>query len=199
MLLNKVKPMTLTPGLRKKIISAYIILNFATVVWVNSAQWRYWARSELSGKIPPYIERILDTAGVIFQRYSALTGLYGVWEMFNYADRSQFMIFVKAEYANSATWVLPIAWQSERTFWQEKLFDVKSGKFFVNMAALQNVRRVFAFYLCRTFSSHNGSPIRKIIFEQNVQRVRNPKEAMEKGYHLDPEVSTSVKDIFQCQ
>jgi hypothetical protein len=185
--------------IRKWLVSAFVTLNVATVLYMNSPVWPWQAVRQALGASPGVAASPPTLAGRLDELYAHLTGLNSRWQMFGALPRINWQFVIKAQYADGTTVVLPLPGQSERTFWQRTLFDFKEMKFYTNLYNDRPGRRAYASYLCRRYPSREGVPVKAIIWELHGQPVRPPWRAAATGSHLEPTSVITVLDVFPCR
>ena len=190
-------------GLRSTVqhglISMFILLNVATVFFMNRPLWLSQRASHLlSTSLSPMGAYRVRFCGWLMMWYAHVTGLDNRWQMFSHNSRFNWWYVINARYADSTTVVLPLPRQSPRTFWQRTLFDHKEAKFHLNIYGDPSARERYARYLCRQYPVHEGSPITGIIWELHHQMILNPKEAAVRGTHLEPNSYGRVLNTFPC-
>ncbi len=190
----------------KGLISAFIILNLATVGYVNRPAWLSEAWDNTVNALPAPIPWLKKKGELIPRMYGHVTGLDRYWDMFSNLPRFNWWYVIKAEYADGTTVLLPLPRQSERTFLQRHFFDFKEAKFELNIypragppqsEEVLRYRKAYAYYLARQYPTHNGAPIRAILWEVRTQRLLPAIQAELAGTHLDPEVALLVLDDFR--
>lgn len=185
---------------RKSLISAFVLLNLATVLFMNRPAWLVSAGDRvLREDCPPAAADLLRTAAVADGAYARLMGLDNVWRLYSPVPRWASRHVLKAEYADSATVLLPLPQQSERTIWQRYFLDSKEQQFIRSTAASPQARQAYAISLGREYPEHNGSPIRSIVWEQHTQRILAPHEAARRGLGLEPEARITILDVTPCR
>jgi hypothetical protein len=185
--------------LKKWLISAFVTLNIATVLYMNRPAGPQPPAPGAPGTSPPAPVSLPGVVGLADKLYAHLTGLDNRWQMFGALPRINWWFLIKAEYADGTTVVLPLPLQSERTFWQRALFDFKEMKFHNNIYNEAPGRRAYASYLSRQYPSHEGAPIKAIIWELHGQKIRPPWVAAAQGSHLEPRTVSRVLDVFPCR
>jgi hypothetical protein len=186
-------------GLKKLLVCAFVVLNLITVVSMNWPTWMVPSGQPLPAAPHARPSSLLQVAANLDALYAHLTGLDHDWRMFGVLPRANWRFVIKAQYADSAVVVLPLPLQSERTFWEWALFDFKEEKLHSQLLRHRWAREAYAGYLCRQYPSHNGSPVKAIIWELHTQRVLGPSEVGSRGTHLDPNVKRQILDVFPCR
>lgn len=178
-------------GLRKTLISAFIILNLSTVIYMNRP---ILVDTKIKESFSAMASWRIEYAGWMIARYAHLVGLDNRWQMFGQQSRFQWWYVIKAKYKNNEERVLPLAMQSERTFWENFLFDFKEAKIYLNLYTRPDFREVYAHYLGRQFPELEGSPVTSVIYELHWRNILSPLEAKRRGFHLEKE---SHKQLLQ--
>src|SRR5438046_2947378 len=112
----------------KRLISAFIVLNLVTVIYINLPEAVSKAGQEVLGALPAPLANVCRWLGQKDAEYAGVTGQDNVWRLFQVMDHANVSFVAKAEYADGAGVTLPLPLQSERTFWQRHLFDFKENK-----------------------------------------------------------------------
>ena len=184
----------------KRLISAFIVLNIVTVLFMNRPKAMVQAGEEALEACPsPGAAKVLRGLGTMEQVYAHMTGLDNMWKMFGHLPRFDWWYVIKARYADDATVVLPLPRQSQRTIWQHTFADFKEAKFYQNLYSDRSARRAYADYLCRLYPRHGGAPVEAIVWELHSQRIFGPSEATVRGSHLDSRTRVEVLDVFPCR
>jgi hypothetical protein len=182
---------------RRLVISAFIILNLSTVLFMNRPEWLRDASGRLLDSLPHPVSATLRAVGDADHVYASLAGLDNQWVMFSYLPRYNDWRVIRAEYADSSTVVLPLPRQSERTFWEHNLFDFKDAKYHHNLrpfgteeeqARRKAHRKAYAAYLARHYPEHNGAPVRAIVWDYYRQDIEELANARLLGSHRVAEV-----------
>jgi hypothetical protein len=118
--------------------------------------------------------------------------------MFGRQSRFGWRYLISAEYGDSQEVLLPLPRQSPRSDWQNFLFDFRDAKFMLNVYQSRNARKGWAYALCRDYPVNEGSPIRAIRFDLEIQEILLPAQALASGSHLSPEVKRELLDLFPC-
>ena len=190
--------------MKKVIISCFVILNILTIVYFN--------RPSFIDKVSNnFVDKYFSQTAAYNARYALwfisskltlygyLAGINNHWIMFGSQSRFNWWYKIKAKYTNGEIVLLPLARQSERTFWQKNFFDFKEAKILHNLYSNSLWREKYANYLCRQYSSNNGSSVKSIEWEVYWQKLYDPKEARRLGTHLSPEISSSLLNSFNCK
>lgn len=168
---------------KKWLISAFIVLNLLTPVYMA-----------LPAGLPGAPAGVCGLIGLVDQIYANAVGLNNAWVLFAEIAHADFRLVIKAEYADGATVVLPLPRQSERTFWQRHLFDFKEMKIDAAQQLDPGARRAYAAYLCRRFPTHDGAPVKAIVWEAEERPLLSVYEAGRHGTHLTPQTRKGVLD-----
>ena len=120
--------------------------------------------------------------------------------MFGRQSRFNWWYDIRAIYSDGEKDVavlLPLPNQSERTFLQQTLFDLKERKFQLNIYLNEVARESYSRYLIRQYPVHDGFRIKAIRWHLCTQRILPPQEAMEKQILHDPVVSVRLLNEFK--
>ena len=183
----------------KSVISLFAVLNLGTVLFMNRPLWLITRTNAFSAsKLNPQQRYHLDYLSWLIQRYAHLSGLDNRWQMFGRQSRFNWWFEIQALYANGKTIDLPLPLQSPRTFWQSTFFDIKEAKYQLNLYPSDDLRKRYAYYLCREYPILDGAPIQQIIFNLHHQMLLTPSEALIKRKHLEDQSYSRVLNLFQC-
>ncbi len=184
---------------KKLLVSAFIVLNLGTVLWMNRPKGlvRAWDRA-LAACPSPAAAGVLRHADYLDQNYAHITGLDPTWQMFGALSRFDWWFVIKARYADGEEVLLPLPLQSDRTPWERTMADFKEVKYHLNMYTDRPSREAYALYLARQFPEHHGARIRAIVWEVHYQNIRPPAETLRLGSHLEPATHFRVLDTFPC-
>jgi hypothetical protein len=185
--------------MKKVLISAFVVLNLGTVLWMNRPRGlvNTWDRALAAGPAPA--AAVLRQADNLDQNYAHVVGLDPQWKMFGHLSRFDWWFVIKARYADGQTVLLPLPLQSDRTAWQRIMTDFKEAKFHLNLYADRPTRKAYSIYLARAFPTHDGSPVKEIVWELHSQTIRPPNEARRLGSHLEPASHYDILDTFPCR
>ena len=109
-------------SLRKAFLSAFIILNIFTVLFMNRPEW-------------------------LIMHYAHLVGLDNRWIMFSRLPRFNWWYVFKAKYSDGTEVVLPLPRQSNRAL-LERYFDFREAKFHLNIYNNPSAREAYANQYC---------------------------------------------------
>ena len=167
-------------------ISIFAVLNIFTVLYMNTPPpWEEKVKAAIEENFDAYTAHRLRYSGWLVWRYAHFVGLDNRWEMFGRQSRFLWSYVIKARYANGKEVVLPLAAQSERSFFEHYLFDFKDAKIHLNIYPSKDFRAVYGQYLARQFPTHEGSPVEAIVYDLKWQNLYGMKEARIQGTHLD--------------
>jgi hypothetical protein len=183
---------------QKRLLSAFVVLNLATVAYLNMPEALAKVGREVLEELPAPLAYPFRLAGNLDVAYAYVTGQDNVWRLFEVMDHANVSFVAKARYADGALVTLPLPLQSERTFWQRHLFDFKEPKLVLYVAQMPKPRAAYSDYLCRQFPAHDGAPVTEIVWEGREQVIRPPSEAERLGTHLDSRVRTEVVARVPC-
>lgn len=179
--------------------SVFIMLNLGTVLYMNTPfSLESLGNRILDTRLPYSISRVLRLGSWSLQRYAHLVALDSRWQMFGRQSHFSWRYLISAKYQNSDLVLLPLPRQSQRTGWQDFLFDFREAKFMLNLFQSREARRGWAYALCREYPLHEGSAIHSILFELETQTILPPSEALAGNTHLSPQVNRGVLDAFPC-
>lgn len=181
---------------KKLLISAFVVLNVFTVLYMNRPKWLVRTQADAVAACPPPVAAVLRQGDYLDRDYAHASGLDPTWQMFGALSRFDWWYVIKAEYADGQTVLLPLPLQSERTFWEARFADFKEAKFHLNMYNDRPTRQAYALYLARVYHDHDGAPIRAIVWELHYQGFLPQEEARRLGTHLEPESHSLVLDTF---
>lgn len=184
---------------KRRILSCFIALNLFTVLWMNRPVPLIEGGDALLGRyLSPLSAHYVRLVGWYIHRYAHLTGLDNRWQMFGEQSRFNWWYVIKARYEDLEPRVLPLPFQSERSFVQHLFFDFKETKFHLNLYPRPEARKAYARYLCRQYPVYAGRSITSVIFELHWQMLRPREEASRVGWHLYPETHNRVVNRFKC-
>ncbi|MEW5979033.1 MAG: hypothetical protein AB1898_24830 [Acidobacteriota bacterium] len=118
--------------------------------------------------------------------------------MFTQQHRFNWWYYIKAEYDDGSTVILPLSIQSSRSLSERLLFDIKEAKLYQNLRISTKARRAYGYYLCRKFAASEGPRLKAVRFEANFQEILPPDRARKSGSHLDPRITTELQDRIEC-
>lgn len=179
------------------VISAFIVLNLGTVLFMNRPAPVMQATDDFLSKLSPLTAYRFSYTGWLTAEYAHKSGLDNRWQMFGRQSRFNWYFLIKAK-TDAGTIVLPLPLQSPRTFWQRTFFDYKEAKFHLNLYANRFLREAYASYLCRKYSGPGQPPIQSIIYELHYQNLLSPADAAKYGRHTELESYTQTWDEFPC-
>ena len=191
--------MTSLPVSKKILISIFAVLNVSTILYTNQPLWLirdtdFWITQHFS-PWEAYRYRLNES---YVKQYAHSAGLDNQWQMFGHQSRFNWWFVIKAVYADSKIVILPLPLQSQRTFSQRTFFDFKEAKYHLNLYGSPALREAYAHYLCRTYPTHDGSPIQSVIFELQYQNLLTPEEARRRHTHLEPQSYALTPEVFKC-
>jgi hypothetical protein len=181
---------------KKLLLSAFIVLNLGTVLFMNRPRWLSESTDRLIRDLPSPAASFLIIASVLNQMYAHLTGLDSVWSMYTDVPRGDTWHRITAEYADGTTVLVPEPLQSERTLWQRHIVDFKEVILQSSQYRSPAAREEYADYLRRQYPTHNGSPVRAIIWKIHWQNYLPPDDPRACGSHLVPEVHTHTLGVY---
>ena len=190
--------MTAKSRIKTWIISGFILFNLFTVLLVNLSPL-------LSDTMTHSLETLTSSHFIYklrlvsfrMRQYANWVGLDSRWEMFSHVKGYDWRYRITARDAHN-TYVLPLAGQSERSFLEATFFDFKEGKFRLNTAGDAIGRHAYINYLCHKFATFQGNPIHSIKIEIQYQKILEPRQALQYGYHFAPEVISYPLEAMTC-
>jgi hypothetical protein len=185
--------------LAKAAASLFIVLNIVTVLFVHRPTGLGSELMAAVRKRSPIAAHRIELAAWHILRYAHLSGLDNRWVMFSRQTRYRWWYAITGLYADNyrtETVVLPLPLQSDRSFLQRYFFDAKEGKFHLNIYNDLVAKEAYSRYLSRRFPTHDGIPIRSIVFELKRQAILSPTEASVRQQYLDPIVETQIMHVF---
>lgn len=185
--------------LRKWLLSAFIILNLATLTYVNLPPGVRNAGERVVRKMPTGTYSAVRLLGGLGRMYAAHTGQNNDGHLFVTIPRTTIRTVVKAEYADGTVVTLPLPLQSERTFWQRHYFDLKETRLLQTQERDAAVRHALADYLCRHYPEHGGAPVRAVIWHARAHDLLPPREAELAGTHLGEPARAGVIERVPCR
>lgn len=183
-------------SVRKTLISAFVILNVSTVLYMNRP---VVVDAKIKENFPARLNWGIEYGGWLIARYAHVVGLDNRWQMFGQQSRFQWWYVIKANYENDKERVLPLAMQSERTFWEDFLFDFKEAKLYLNLYTRPDFRETYARYLSRQFATFEGAPVTSIVYELHWRNILNPQEAARRGFHLEERSYKQLLQEVECR
>jgi hypothetical protein len=176
-------PRTDLPSRKSRVlISGFVLLNLATVLWTNTPpSVLQVCREAVDAHFSPqnaYRIRYVDWR---WQQYAHVVGLNNRWQMFGRQSRFNWWYSIRAIYSDGETEksvLLPLPNQSPRTFLDRYVFDLKECKFELNIYLNEVARESYSRYLMRQYSEHEGMPIRSIRWFLGTQMILEPKDAV---------------------
>jgi hypothetical protein len=176
------------PSLRVRcILSAFILINLGTVLFMNRPPWMVAGWEELRARwLPGRLGQMVRMGELQVRRYAHMTGLDRYWDMFSRLAPMDWRFVLKGEYEDGSVVLLPIERQSERTFLQRHFFDFKEMKYHQNLypTASAQHREAYLRYLARRFPEHDGSRLWRVRMELHTRPLLDPYEAARAGHHL---------------
>ena len=167
------------------IISCFVVLNLATVGWINLPE-------SVGKSVSQWIDRSLSPPEAYrfkcftwrWQQYAHHAGLDNRWQMFGRQSRFNWWYDIRAVYSDeerAISVLLPLPNQSARGLAQRFLFDLKERKFELNLYRNSIAREAYSRYLARQFPTHDGMPIQRIRWQLGSQSILPPAEAVAKN------------------
>lgn len=176
--------------LREWVLSAFIVINLGTVMFMNRPRIIRDA-FEGMGKRTSY-------PAYLIKSYAHAVGLDNEWQMFGRQSRFDWWYTINGLYSDGQRAKLPLPNQSQRSFIQNYFFDYKEGKYMLNLYGLEELRLRYAHYLCRQYPMKDGAALEGIEFELTTQQFYTMKEAGEHNTHLNGPRNTQTLNRFPC-
>ena len=133
-------------------------------------------------------------------RYAAhIAGLDNKWQMYGGQSRFNWRFVIVGTYRQGGELrdvILPLPRQSERTFWQRKLFDIKEAKFHLNIYNDQLARETYARYLARQYPMNANAFLDRVRFELHIQYILPPMVAVREQKLLEDQTISQVISDF---
>ncbi len=177
---------------KRRLLSCFILLNIGTVLFMNRPAAVVEAEEGFFHTLDPGIAYELRYSRWALQYYAFIVGLNNQWQMFGDLSRYYWWYTIKAKYGDGEPRVLPLALQSDRSFWERALFDFKETKFHHTLYTRPAAREAYAHYLARQYPEYEGVPISSIIIDLSWQQILPREEAARRGTHLDSTITTQV-------
>ena len=135
-------------SLRKAFLSAFIILNIFTVLFMNRPEWLKNAEALfLERNFSPTGKYRVQYSEWLIMHYAHLVGLDNRWIMFSRLPRFNWWYVFKAKYSDGTEVVLPLPRQSNRAL-LERYFDFREAKFHLNIYNNPSAREAYANQYC---------------------------------------------------
>ena len=119
--------------------------------------------------------------------------------MFSTLSRTEWKIWITAEYEDGGQGVLPLPLHGERTFVQRYFVDNKEGKFHNNIYGDELGRRSYAYYLCGAYPEHDGAEMSSVVFNIRFREFHDRREARELGRHTEEPFYDYFLNRFSCR
>jgi len=186
------------PESKNVLISLFIVLNLSTVLFMNRPVWMIQTINQRINYLTPQDAYRINYGSWLIQQYAYRAGLDNAWQMFGRQSRFNWWFDIRGVYANGQSVSLPLPLQSPRTFWQATFFDIKEGKYQLNLYPSEDLRQRYAHYLCRQYPRHDGYPILSITFDLHHQMLLDPAEAVLRKTHLADRSYSRPLNAFTC-
>jgi hypothetical protein len=125
--------------------------------------------------------------------YGHYVGLDNRWEMFSYIYRDDWMLVFKGKPRGpGAEYILPLALQSKRAWYNEWFFDFREAKYRLNIFGSKPAREKYAHYQCRQFD------LEYVGIDYVSRKIFPREEARKSGQILSPHTSTHRIDTVRC-
>ncbi|MBL8810394.1 MAG: hypothetical protein JNM43_09490 [Planctomycetaceae bacterium] len=189
------------PSLKTRIaLSAATVAILSMILWCNLPD-------EVPAELLAAADRSLSPEaayriryGEWLYRYAAhLGGFDNKWQMYGGQSRFNWRYTITAHYSDgdrTASRVLPLPRQSERSWFQATFVDYKEAKFLLNIYNDRLARETYARYLARQFAQHEGLPVSQISYTLSIQYILPPIVAVQQQRLLEPDVLSDVIDVF---
>ncbi len=185
---------------KRMLVSCFFVLNLLTVAWINlpeplvelTSKWvdQHWTPTQAYQ---------LRYSAWRWQQYAHYAGLDNRWQMFGRQSRFNWWYDIRAVYSDGmreSSVLLPLPNQSARNLSERMLFDLKERKFELNIYRSPIARESYSRYLARQFPTHDGLPIRRILWHLGSQGILSPDEAVAKQQLHDPHVQVMLLNDF---
>jgi len=185
--------------MRNLLISAFCILNIATVVLVNTSPTGSVQKSDfLERHLSPHGAYRIRYTDWLVRRYAHLVGLDNQWTLFSTLPRFDWWYVIKGKYSDGSEAVLPLPLQSRRPFLERMFFDHKEAKLHLNIYNRPDWRAAYGRFLCREAAEREGRLPASVVFELHHQQIRERREAARLAGHLDPTIGVRILDTVPC-
>jgi hypothetical protein len=185
--------------IRRTTVSAFIVLNLGTVLFVNlPSTWLNSATAALRAETSPFLAYRLEWCGWGLRRYAYWTGLNARWQMFGRQSKFNWHYTIHGCYSDGVREervLLDIPRQSHRDF-LDRFVDFKELKIELNIYNNRPAREAYSRYLARQFPLNHNLPIRSVRWDLNYQMILPPDEAMSQQRMVDPRTSSRLLDEF---
>ncbi len=163
---------------QKTLISFFILTNSIAIL---SSNWPTWLHRKISRDIPekitPILQKVMGNKGYYYLRmYAYQSGLDNVWQMFSYMYRDDWKLVLYGRNAQGEKINLPLPLQSERTWFEHNMADIKEAKFLLNIFGQKDMQQSYMSYLCKQFESLN---LKKIELYNESIPINNREYALE--------------------
>jgi hypothetical protein len=167
---------------RRCLLSLFILLNISTVLYMNlPREWSAEKYQQWTATWDPMTKYRLSLINWRIAQYAFLVGLNNQWQMFSTHGDVNWWYDIRAVYSNgrmSRTVLLPLPTQSERTWSEKNLFDLKEIKFTRNIHNNEFARKAYMLYLAKQYPKHEGLPLTEIHWKLVYQTILPPDEAV---------------------
>ena len=184
----------------EKLISVFVILNVATVLFMNRPTAVVALAEKIRQGLPSaQLQYRFDQAGWAIRWYAHKSGLDATWQMFGRQSRFNWWYRIYAHYSDGRRVELPLPLQSPRTLTQRYFHDFREGKYYLNLYGSADLRNRYAQYLCRQFPYSGPSRVRSISFELHTQMLFEPPQTLQHRTHHNGPPQSRLLDTFACQ
>lgn len=183
--------------IRKLLVSAFCILNVASVLVMNQPEPFAAAKERwIAGTFTPQDAFRVRYVEWLVKRWAHLAGLDNRWTMFSTVHRFDWWYVIEA-IRPAGPEVLALPLQSQRGPLQRLFFDHKEAKIHLNLYGNPEWRLGYGRYLCRQLAAA-GDPAGFVVFQLHHQTILPREEAVRRGTHLEPDIHAQVADAVLC-
>lgn len=186
---------------KKSLILGFVLFNTFLVVRSNrnapalrDSRPLSWVEERLSS--PRHASK---TLGAYLSDYAYLTATDLQAVMFSTLSRTEWKIWITAEYEDGRRGVLPLPLHGERTFVQRHFVDNKEGKFHNNIYGDELGRKSYAYYICGAYPEKDGVEMSSVVFSIRSREFHDRREARELGRHTEGPFRDYFLNRFSCR
>lgn len=188
------------PRWKNAILSAFIVLNLATVGYMNLPDVLCNKLDKaMDDTLAPNAAYQVRLVSWRWQQYAYFTGLDNKWQMFGFQSRFNWWYDIRAVYSDGTQEkqvLLPLPNQSARTIGERLLFDFKERKFELNIYLNEPARESYSRYLARQYPESDGLPIQSIRWHLAYQNILPPDQAVAAKRLHDPHCYVQLLNDF---
>jgi len=150
-------------------------------------------------RLPPRLVKAVDYGNFYLAYYSYIVGLDNVWKMFGYNHRYRWKYLIEGVSSDGRDVVLPIFFQSQRTFFDQHFFDFKQMKFYLNIYNQPAARNAFAKFLCREHVDVlSGQPFVAVKISVLKREILPRETVLQTGQSLANDIDKFLMDEVSC-